>query len=135
MQGKQTVDKWGMYVCECVSYTSSRVQREKDLGRAVHNMPRWGGNWSNGYRGGNAKEWIHNAKIAGIPWGKTPKVNSVGVKTSGTYGHVVWVEAVSGNRIYISQYNYVINGVKGEYSEMWIDASAFDGYIYFNEWK
>ncbi|MDR2336870.1 MAG: CHAP domain-containing protein [Candidatus Nomurabacteria bacterium] len=117
-------DNWGMYKCECVSYVAWRVDNKWG------NMPYWGGR-------GNANKWLNNAKNAGIPTGKTPKVNSVGVSLKGTYGHVVWVEAVSGNRVYISQYNASNAATawrKGDYSEQWIDASAYDGYIYFGEW-
>lgn len=53
--------------------------------------------------------------------------------TSGGYGHAVWVESVSGNRVYVSQYNAInatTNNLPGDYSEAWYDASAFV-YIYF----
>lgn len=114
------VDPWGMYNRECVSYTAWKVHQ------AYGNMPYWGGR-------GNANQWDDNARAAGIPTGSTPKPGSVGVSNSGFYGHVVWVEKVSGNQIYISQYNYLINGQWGMYSEMWIDAGAYDTYIYFGE--
>jgi surface antigen len=129
---QQFADPWGMFICECVSYVAWRVHN------AYGFMPRWGGNWSGGLRGGNAKEWLHNARVAGIPTGTTPRVGSVGVITSGTWGHVVWVEAVQGNRVFISQYNYAVaatNWVGGEYSEMWVNASVYDGFIYFADWR
>ncbi|MFV0484842.1 MAG: CHAP domain-containing protein [Candidatus Saccharimonadales bacterium] len=122
--GTQRADAWGMYTCECVSYTAWRVSN------SYGNMPYWGGK-------GNANQWYSNAKNAGIPVGSTPKVGSVGVTSSGPYGHVVWVEAVSGNRVYVSQYNYAIAAInykKGEYSEMWVSASSYS-YIYFGDWK
>lgn len=121
--GTQRGDRWGMYTCECVSYAAWRVSS------SYGNMPYWGGR-------GNANQWYWNARNAGIPTGSTPKVGSVGVTSSGPYGHVVWVEAVSGNRVYVSQYNYAIAAIgykKGEYSEMWVSASMFN-YIYFGEW-
>lgn len=110
-------DAWRLYVCECVSYVAWRVDN------AYGNMPVGGM--------GNANQWLGNAKKKGIPTGTTAKVGSVGVWNSGAYGHVVWVEIVNGNRLYVSQYNYV----RGDYSEMWIDKSAFDGFIYFDQWK
>lgn len=121
--GRQYGDKWGMYICECVSYTSWKVHQY------YGNMPYWGGR-------GNANQWLANARNAGIPTGTTPKPGSVGVINSGAYGHVVWVEYVSGSKIYISQYNSAnsaTNYRSGEYSEMWVNASAYDGFIYFGE--
>lgn len=121
LNGTQYGDQWGMYICECVSYAAWRVHY------AYGNMPYWGGR-------GHAKQWINNARNAGIPYGSTPKVGSVGISLSGPYGHAVWVEYVRGNRVGISQYNYRINGVSGEYSEMEVDAGAYT-YIYFGEWN
>jgi surface antigen/peptidoglycan hydrolase CwlO-like protein len=121
--GKQYGDKWGMYICECVSYTAWKVYQY------YGNMPYWGGK-------GNANQWLASAKAAGIPTGTVPKVGSVGVNNSGPWGHVVWVEAVNGNKVYISQYNSAnaaTNWKSGEYSEMWVNATAYDGFIYFGE--
>src|SRR3990167_1249165 len=44
-------DNWGMWNRECVSYTAFKVAAS---GR---HMPHWGGNYSNGYQGGNANKW------------------------------------------------------------------------------
>lgn len=109
------VDNWGMYNRECVSYAAWKVHQR------YGNMPYWGGR-------GNANQWPGNARASGIPTGSTPKVGSVAVMSGGYYGHVAWVEAVNGNTITVSQYNW---GVAGEYSEMTVSASAFDTYIYF----
>jgi peptidoglycan hydrolase CwlO-like protein len=111
------VDPWGMYNRECVSYTAWKVES------TYGNMPYWGGR-------GNARQWIGNAQGAGIPTSSTPKVGSVGISTAGYYGHAVWVEAVSGGMVYISQYNAAMNGL---YSEQWISAGVFT-YLYFGEW-
>lgn len=109
------VDPWGMYNRECVSYTAWKVQQRHGY------MPYWGGR-------GNANEWPANARAAGIRTGSTPRVGSVAVMSGGYYGHVAWVESVSGGTITVSQYNW---GVRGEYTEMTVSASAFDTYIYF----
>ncbi len=86
-------DPWGMYKRQCVSYTAWKVH---ESGRY---MPYWGGR-------GNAKQWDDNAIAAGIPVNTTPKVGSVGVSNAGTYGHVVYVEAVHDDgTITVSQYN------------------------------
>lgn len=96
------VDPWGMYKRQCVSYTAWKVA---STGR---HMPYWGGR-------GNAKLWDDNARAAGIPVNYTPKVGSVAVDNRGTYGHVMYVEAVHGDgTISISQYNA---GWDGRYSE------------------
>ncbi len=99
------VDSWGMYNRECVSYTAWRVHSS---GR---NMPYWGGH-------GNAKQWPGNARNDGIPVDGNPQVGDVAISTGGYYGHAMYVEAVSGGRVYVSQYNY---SIRGEYSEMWVN--------------
>lgn len=109
------VDPWGMYNRECVSYTAWKVYQ------TYGHMPYWGGH-------GNANQWPASARADGIPTGSTPKVGSVAVSMAGYYGHVMWVEAVNGNMIYVSQYNY---DLAGHYSEMWVNGSNFT-YIYFN---
>lgn len=109
------VDPWGMFNRECVSYTAWKVYQ------AYGYMPYWGGS-------GNAKQWPGDARAAGIPTGSTPRVGSVAIMTTGYYGHAMWVEAVNGNMIYVSQYNY---DLAGHYSEMWVNGSSFT-YIYFH---
>lgn len=86
-------DPWGMYKRQCVSYTAWKVASS---GRK---MPYWGGR-------GNAKLWDDNARAAGIPVDSTPRIGDVAVSNAGTYGHVMYVEAVHGNgTITVSQYN------------------------------
>jgi surface antigen/peptidoglycan hydrolase CwlO-like protein len=108
------VDPWGMYNRECVSYTAWKVHQK------TGHMPYWGGR-------GNANEWPSSAQSEGIATGSTPKVGSVAISMSGFYGHAMWVEAVNGNMIYVSQYNF---DLAGHYSEMWVNGSNFI-YIYF----
>lgn len=113
--GQDTVlDSWGMYNRECVSYTAWKVYQTYGY------MPYWGGS-------GNANQWPGDAIRAGIPIGSTPKVHSVAIWNVGAFGHAMWVEAVNGNTIYVSQYNY---DYQGHYSEMSISASGLT-YIYF----
>ena len=51
---------------------------------------------------GNAKEWYSDAKSAGYSVGTTPKANSIIVWGGWTsYGHVGYVERVSGNTLYV----------------------------------
>ena len=108
------VDSWGMYNRECVSYTAWKVYQS---GR---HMPYWGGH-------GNANEWPGNARADGIPVDGNPRVGDVAVSMAGYYGHVMYVEAVSGDKVYVSQYNYAVNG---EYSEMWVSTSGLQ-FIHF----
>lgn len=109
-----TLDRWGMYNRECVSYTAWKVYQ------AFGYMPYWGGV-------GNANQWVYDAERSGIPVGYTPRVHSVAISTAGYYGHSMWVEKVRGNMIYVSQYNY---DLQGHYSEMWV-SSSYLTYIYF----
>jgi surface antigen len=108
------VDQWGMYSRECVSYTAWKVYQ------TYGDMPYWGGV-------GNANQWVGDAQRAGIATGTAPKAGSVAIWRVGYYGHAMWVEKVDGNMIYVSQYNYDLNG---HYSEMWVNGSNFT-YIYF----
>lgn len=113
------VDPWGMYSRECVSYVAYKVA-------STYGWPSY---WTRG--GNNAKQWPGKAKAYEIPTGSKPRVGSVGVITSGSYGHVVWVEAVDGDQITVSQYNG--DGVSGLYSKVVTSASAYDTYIYFDQ--
>ena len=120
INNRQFSDQWGMYICECVSYTAWKVYSTYGY------MPYWGGR-------GNAKQWIGNARAAGYKVSSIPKPGTVGISTGGAYGHAVWVEAVSGTRVYISQYNYrnAATGYQpGQYSEQWVDQGMYQ-YIYF----
>lgn len=111
------VDSWGMYNRECVSYVAFKVAQR------YGNMPYWGGR-------GNANQWPSNARAAGIPTGTTPRAGAVGVVSSGSYGHVAWVESVNGDgTINISHYNVNWNGNYAVWSHL--DPSFFDTYIYF----
>jgi surface antigen len=118
------VDPWGMYICECVSYTAWKVYQTYGY------MPYWGGI-------GNANQWPSNARSMGIPVSTIPKPQSVGISNSSYYGHSVWIEEVSedGKRVHVSQYNErnaMTNYLGGEYSEQWIPADSLT-YIYFGE--
>jgi surface antigen len=103
------IDSWGMYNRECVSYTAFMVHQDFLAGLNSRDMPWWGGI-------GNANQWDDNAIAAGIPVDSNPTPHSIAVSNSGFYGHVMYVEAVNGNQIYIRQYNANLNG---QYSEGW----------------
>ena len=112
------VDNWGMYNRECVSYTAWKVA---STGRW---MPYWGGH-------GNANQWPWSARQDGIPTGSEPRVGSVAIMMSGPYGHAMYVEGINGDgTIHVSQFNWIVNGQWGRYSEMDISASGLT-FIYF----
>lgn len=118
------VDTWGMLNRECVSYTAYKVAAS---GRK---MPR---NWPSYYykygpgHGGNARDWVGDAAIDGIPYDRTPKAGSIGILVAGTYGHAVYVERVlENNQVYISHYNY---DYKGNYAEGILDYTKANWYF------
>ncbi len=81
------------------------------------------------YTWGNGGDFARNAIAAGYEnLGNSPQPGSLAVMW-GNPGHVAWVEAVNGNQILVSQYNWQINGQYGLYSEMWLDKSVFDQYV------
>ncbi len=108
------VDPWGMYNRECVSYTAFKVAAS---GR---HMPYWGG-------AGNANQWPSNARSSGIPVDGSPRAGDVAISMAGPYGHAMYVEAVSGGNIFVSQYNY---GTPGTFSTMTIPSGGLS-FIHF----
>jgi surface antigen len=113
-----TIDPWGMYNRECVSYTAWKVYQTYGY------MPYWGGQ-------GNANQWPGDAQRAGIKTSSTPAADTVAIWNVGAFGHAMWVEAVnSDGSLWVSQYNY---DYTGHYSEMAVSAAMAKNltYIYF----
>lgn len=105
------------YGCrQCASYVAWRIAKETGVY----------------YSWGNAVNFTQNAINAGYQEGP-PMPGSIAVmdpaKAGQGYGHVAWVEAVSGNMITISQYNYDYGQGYGMYSMMTLSASAFDHFV------
>lgn len=73
---------------------------------------------------GNADAWYEGAAAQGYSVGLTPKAGAVGVAIG--YMHVVYIEKVKGNQVYVSEMNYEGFGVV---SSRWTSASEFR-YIY-----
>lgn len=103
-------DRWGYCTRQCVSYAAWAVERS---GRDAPMYYGDANNWDNAgsrYKVGS------------------PEPGDVAVDNGGTWGHVMYVEAVGEKNgrpaIYVSQYNA---GLNGEYSEEWKYAS---GYVY-----
>lgn len=103
------VDSWGMYNRECVSYAAFKVHQDYLAGRNGRDMPYWGGI-------GNANQWDDNARSMGIRVDTNPTPGSIAISNAGYYGHAMYVQAVSGSKIYVQQYNQQLNG---QYSEGW----------------
>ena len=75
---------------------------------------------------GNANQWINGAKNAGFDTGDKPKIGAIGVSFNGYYGHVVYIEKIRGEKVYVSEMNYSgFNTI----SSRTTDASEFK-YIY-----
>jgi surface antigen/peptidoglycan hydrolase CwlO-like protein len=94
-------DQWGYCTRQCVSYAAWAVAYSGRIAPV---------DWS------NAKDWVSAAKNAGIPFDITPQPGDVAITTSGEWGHAMYVEQVSGNQIYVSEYNQQLTG---EFSTQW----------------
>ena len=70
----------------------------------------------------NADTWVYMARAEGWATGTKPRVGAIGQQGN----HVVYIEKVKGNQVYISERNYDFNG---SYRERWANASDFL-YIY-----
>jgi surface antigen len=66
---------------------------------------------------GDAKSWVRAAMNDGVPvYTSSPQPGDVAISTAGAWGHAMYVEAVNGNQIYVSQYNQQLSG---QYSTQW----------------
>ena len=54
---------------------------------------------------GNANTWDDVAQQMGYTVSDTPMVGAVGVSNGGYYGHVVYVEEISGDQVFVSEMN------------------------------
>jgi surface antigen len=76
---------------------------------------------------GNANQWYYNAQASGFSVGSTPVAGAIAWTGAGYYGHVAYVESVSGNNVTISEMNFNGNWDKVTYRT--VSASSFL-YIY-----
>ncbi|MBM3210263.1 CHAP domain-containing protein [Candidatus Saccharibacteria bacterium] len=107
------VDSWGMYSRQCTSYVAFKIGSK---------MPGWG------FTGkADAKNWPARAAASGIATGSTPRVGAAAVTYGGPYGHVMYVEAVNGNTVTVSDYNLGLDGLYRYYER----SAAGMTYIYF----
>jgi surface antigen len=73
-------------------------------------------------RWNNATDWYWQAQRDGYATGTTPRVGAIAWQ----YGHVAYVAAVDGSRVYITEMNH---DNRGGYRESWQPASKYK-YIY-----
>ena len=100
----------GPYGINCTWYTWDKVKNIKGV-----SLPAWG----------NAKTWYNSAKSAGFKVGSEPKDNSIIVGNITEYGHVAYVEKVSGNYIYVwDSDKYCIDEDDPEFIEC--DSNSYD---------
>ena len=100
----------GPYGINCTWYTWDKVKNIKGV-----SLPAWG----------NAKTWYNSAKGAGFKVGSEPKDNSIVVGNITEYGHVAYVEKVSGNYIYVwDSDKYCIDEEDPEFIEC--DSNSYD---------
>lgn len=76
---------------------------------------------------GNARSWYSNAQISGFRVGSAPAVGAIAWTGAGYYGHVAYVEGVSGNQVTVSEMNW--NGNWNRVTRRTVPASSFR-YIY-----
>lgn len=76
---------------------------------------------------GDARNWYYSAAASGFGVGSAPAVGAVAWTGSGYYGHVAYVESVSGGNVTVSEMNF--NGNWGRVTSRTVPASTFL-YIY-----
>lgn len=81
---------------------------------------------------GHAYQWPAQARAGGWTVGTTPALNSVVSFPAGSFGssvgHVAWVIGISGNRIYVEDYNW--NFVGARITRHWVTVPTGSQYIY-----
>lgn len=114
----------GMAICQCTSYANWKVKES------------WGRSAVGFGIAGNARDWGHYARMAGLLVDDNPAPHTVGYQTSGIFGHVVWIEGVNADgTVNLSEYNNLYSSVSGQKGDFGyrvnVPASSFH-YIHFN---
>ena len=98
--GKQLLDKWRFWQCECTSYVADKLNERGVPFTWSYKSGSWG--W--------AYNWAPAALKAGIPYDKSPRRGDVawwGKVSFAPYGHVAYVDAVDAyGNVTISEYNW-----------------------------
>ena len=113
-----------MAICQCTSYANWKVKES------------WGRSAVGFGIAGNARDWGHYARMAGLLVDDNPAPHTVGYQTSGIFGHVVWIEGVNADgTVNLSEYNNLYSSVSGQKGDFGyrvnVPASSFN-YIHFN---
>lgn len=87
-------------------------------------------NYYGGVHWGNASNWGNAARSLGISVDNAPAVGAIAWWSTG-YGHVAWVEAVSGGSVTIEEYNNPAGS--GNYKRRTISASNPTEYIHIKD--
>lgn len=105
-------DTWLEYNRECTSFVAFRLSARNGYAMPFH---------------ANAADWVAKASKMGIP---VDHIAAVGAVAWFSYGHVAWVESVSGDgkTVQIEDYNANYDGKWGERT---IDATKVDDFIHF----
>lgn len=109
------LDQWREYNRECTSFVAWAL-----YSRNGFNMPFYD----------NANGWGRDAARHGFAVNSTPAVGSVAWSNAGTWGHVAYVVAVSGNSVTIEEYNEHFTGT---FDKRTVATAAFTGYIHFKD--
>lgn len=83
-------------VGQCVWYVYCRTIEKSGKSIGIH---------------GNANEWWSSAKSMGLRTSASPISNSIACFNCGTYGHVIFVENVTGNTVYYTECNTPANNI------------------------
>ncbi len=76
---------------------------------------------------GDARTWYYNAQASGFSVGSKPIPGAIAWTPAGYYGHVAYVEQVSGDQVFISEMNF--NGNWNRVTYRWVPSYSFK-YIY-----
>ncbi|CAN5559190.1 hypothetical protein BH18VER1_BH18VER1_02410 [soil metagenome] len=92
--GKRIDDRWGMWQCECTSYSADKLNERGVPFRWNYKSTNWG----------SAGHWLSAAKATGTSYSKYPRRGDV---AWWSFGHVATVDAVdSYGNVTISEYNW-----------------------------
>jgi len=106
------LDPWGEYYRECTSFVAWALHSRNGF-----DMPFYA----------NAINWGTDAENRGYQVNSTPALGAVAWETKLPFGHVAWVDAVSGSDVTIEEYNELGTGM---YDQRTVPASDFQ-YIHF----
>ncbi|HSX44249.1 MAG TPA: CHAP domain-containing protein [Candidatus Saccharimonadales bacterium] len=105
-------DDWGELNRECTSFAAFRLSARNGFTMPFSDY---------------AINWKSRAIAMGYTVDMNPKVGSIAWFS---YGHVAWVEALSGSNVVLEEYNF---DYAGHYNQRTIPASGVSGFIHFKD--